>query len=261
MASVAYWSDVAWQSADALLFGEDVSTGPFPALRPAKRSYSLGAFAVSNETGYGGNEVKFLHSERVSGLNMQLEYQYLTQAESALIRNHYRSQQGSVIPFVLPIDIWAGHTNISNIVPLGTAWHYVTPPTEEQLSGGYVNTVVSLQTVGAFVTENEPELVFAMAVNTLLVAGGLQETGSSLAISTSVSGGDVITAPFGVTIAMTYAPGAAPANDAAPGSDLAFWADWTWQGDGVLMFDDSSDDVLTLMPWLDWNQDLFCDWQ
>jgi hypothetical protein len=116
----------------------------FPALSPVARSYSMGRFAMTTQAGLGGNQIKFLHSIKKSGVAMTLTYENLTQAEMASIRDHYRGQQGSFVSFLLPSAAWAGQSSVTNIVPSGTRWKYVAPPEETQKSGGLVDVTVSL---------------------------------------------------------------------------------------------------------------------
>ena len=118
----------------------------FPALPPVGRSYSFGRFPLTTQSGLGGNQIKFLHSQDKSGVAMTLTYENLTQVEMASIRDHYRGRQGTFLCFLLPDEIWAGHSSVSNIVPVGTTWKYVSPPEETQKTAGYVDVTVSLGT-------------------------------------------------------------------------------------------------------------------
>ena len=123
----------------------------FPTLTPAGRSYSLGRFAMTTQAGLGGSQIKFLHSTNKSGVAMTLTFENLTQAEMADIRDHYRGQQGSFVSFLLPDEVWAGQSSVTNIVPTGTQWKYAAPPEETQKSAGYVDVSVSLLVDSAFV--------------------------------------------------------------------------------------------------------------
>jgi hypothetical protein len=107
----------------------------FPALRPARRRYGFGLFPVTTESGFGGGSVRFLHGDTRYGVNLELGYEVITQAEAQQIRNHYRGQSGGARSFLLPNIIWAGHTNPANIVPLGTSWIYASEPEETHRSG------------------------------------------------------------------------------------------------------------------------------
>lgn len=117
----------------------------FPALRPAARRYSMGRFPITEERGYGGGSVRFLHGTTSSGHSLTLEYQSITQAEAKLLRDHYRGQQGGFLPFALSADAWAGHSSMTDLVPTTTKWTYASAPDEQHRDGGLVD--VSLQLV------------------------------------------------------------------------------------------------------------------
>jgi hypothetical protein len=171
-----FWEEWDWQPQEPFLYGA-VTTASYPTLTPTGRSYSMGRFAVSREVGFGGGQVKFLHSSRVSNLTMELSYENLTQAEMASIRDHYRGQQGSFVSFLLPAEIWAGQSSVSNIVPAGMRWRYQEPPEEAQKSGGYVDTTVSLVTDGTWLPSIEPLPGFELGVNVIWIAGAATQTG------------------------------------------------------------------------------------
>jgi hypothetical protein len=115
----------------------------FPALEPVSRRRTLGAYPVSTEVG----DVRFLHGPIPSGQALELSYQYLTQTEAELIREHYRTQEGGFLSFVLPSII-----NASDSFPLSgsafpVAWKYAAAPEEDQKTGGYVDMTVNLVAV------------------------------------------------------------------------------------------------------------------
>lgn len=119
----------------------------FPALAPVSRRYSFGVLPVSEEAGFGGGAVRFLHSTQRSGVTLELGYELLTQAEAQLIRDHYRGQQGGTLAFALGSTAWAGHTAQDDLVPTGTQWCWVSPPEEEQQRGGRVRVTCQLRSV------------------------------------------------------------------------------------------------------------------
>ena len=180
-----FWEDWDWQSEEPFLYGA-VATAAYPPLTPSGRSYSMGRFAVSREVGFGGGQVKFLHSDRVSGLTMELVYENLTQAEIASIRDHYRSQQGSFLNFLLPAEVWAGQSNVANIVPAGMRWKYQGPPEETQKRGGYVVTSVALVTDNTSLTSMEPLDGFDLGINAIWSPGVATQT-SPLSLTVVVS--------------------------------------------------------------------------
>lgn len=119
----------------------------FPALRPATRRYSFGVFPVTEERGFGGGSVRFLHSSTSSAHDLELGFQLLTQAEAKLLRDHYRGQQGGFLPFSLSAEAWAGHTSQTDLVPTTTQWLYADQPEETHRSGGWVDVSVRLRSV------------------------------------------------------------------------------------------------------------------
>jgi hypothetical protein len=116
----------------------------FPALRPASRQYSFGTFPVTEERGFGGGSVRFLHADVSSGLALELGYEALTQAEAKLLRDHYRSQQGGYLSFILSAEAWAGHTDLTTLAPTTTQWVYADQPEESHRKGGLVDVTVQL---------------------------------------------------------------------------------------------------------------------
>lgn len=119
----------------------------FPALRPAARRYSMGVFPVSEERGFSGGSVRFIHGTTNSGHRLELEFVLLTAAEAKLLRDHYRLQQGGFLPFDLGTDAWAGHTSATDLVPSTTLWRYASQPEEAHLKGGLVNVTLRLEAV------------------------------------------------------------------------------------------------------------------
>lgn len=119
----------------------------FPSLAPVARRYSAGTFPMTVEAGFGGGGIRFLHSTVKSGIELDLGYENLTQAEVKLIRDHYRGQDGGHQSFLLPNTIWAGQSSVTNIAATGTRWKYAGVPEENQKSGGYVDISVSLISV------------------------------------------------------------------------------------------------------------------
>lgn len=116
----------------------------FPSLVPATRSYSLGEFPVSIETGFGGGNVRFLHNTNSSGVVLDLTFTALTQENAKLIRDHYRGQDGTHVAFDLPVSLWQGQSSASNIVSSAVLWRYAQSPTEDHLEIGRITMTIQL---------------------------------------------------------------------------------------------------------------------
>ena len=120
----------------------------FPSLEPLTRTYSLGSFPITTQD-YPAATVRFLHGSLSVDWSLELGYGDLTQSEGALIRNHYRTQQGAFIPFDLPSVIWAGNAVIPALIPDQLAWYYVDQPQETHKDGGLVDVTAKL--VGRYI--------------------------------------------------------------------------------------------------------------
>lgn len=112
----------------------------FPTLEPVTRRRSLGVYQVTTEAG----GIRFLHGRVPSGQTLELVYENLTQAEAKLIRDHYRTQQGSFLGFTLPAIVNAGNTLPIAGTQYQVRWKYAASPEETQKRGGYVDLTVSL---------------------------------------------------------------------------------------------------------------------
>lgn len=121
----------------------------FPALAPLSRQYEPGDYSVSTETGFGGGNVRFLHTDRAGGNALELRYEGLTAAEMQLIRDHYRGQQGGALSFALSDEAWAGTDTITpDMGPWPIFWRYASPPEETAArGGGLIDCTVSLEGV------------------------------------------------------------------------------------------------------------------
>ena len=125
----------------------------FPELEPATRAYNFGLFPLTEEPSISAGIVRFRHSVTPQNYQLTLGYVALTNAEAALIREHYQGQAGGYRSFQLPPIIWKGHTFSGNVVPTNTRWRYTEAPEEEHRSAGYVNVTVALGSDGSIDAE------------------------------------------------------------------------------------------------------------
>ena len=125
----------------------------FPELEPATRAYDFGLFPLTEEPSISAGIVRFRHSVTPQNYQLTLGYVALTNAEAALIREHYQGQAGGYRSFQLPPIIWKGHTFSGNVVPTNTRWRYIKTPEEKHRSAGYVNVTVALGSDGTIDAE------------------------------------------------------------------------------------------------------------
>ena len=125
----------------------------FPELEPATRAYDFGLFPLTEQPSLSAGIVRFRHSVTPQNYQLTLGYTALTDAEAALIRQHYQGQGGGYRSFQLPPIVWRGHTFTGNVVPANTRWRYLATPEEEHRSAGYVNVSVTLGSDGTIDAE------------------------------------------------------------------------------------------------------------
>jgi hypothetical protein len=110
----------------------------FPALDPAVRNYESGVFPVTIESGFNGGNVRFTHGSVKHGIELSLGYSALTEDNAALIRDHYRLQNGGHQSFLLPAIVYP----VS-----GFRWKYESEPEEIHLLNGRIDVTVTLVSV------------------------------------------------------------------------------------------------------------------
>ena len=154
----------------------------FPALEPATRSYDFGLFPLTEEPSISAGIVRFRHGVTAQNYQLTLGYEYLSDAEAALIREHFQNQGGGYRSFQLPPIIWAGHTFTGNVVPTNTRWRYTESPAEEHSSGGYVNLSVTLGSDGTIDAE-----LGLQPVDVTIAAGAAVNISNGLAVTVTAS--------------------------------------------------------------------------
>jgi len=154
----------------------------FPALEPATRSYDFGLFPLTEEPSVSAGIVRFRHSITPQNYQLTLGYTALTDAEAALMREHFQGQGGGYRSFQLPPIIWKGHTFSGNIVPYTTRWRYTAAPEEEHFSTGYVNVTVALGSDGTIDDE-----LGLQDIDTAIVGGAAGGGGGGIAATVTVS--------------------------------------------------------------------------
>ena len=98
----------------------------FPSIVPNQRTFSLGNNPQEQYESPDGVGVRFLYS-KTKQLNqtLSLEFVALTEAQINSITDHFAGQEGSLIPFDLPSEIWSGYST----VPVSSSnyqWRYAS---------------------------------------------------------------------------------------------------------------------------------------
>lgn len=184
----------------------------FPSLEPAGRSYSMGRYPMVVQPILSAEPVRFLQSAVSVGYILKLTYTFLTAAEAKLIRDHWREQSGGIEPFLLSNAVMLNHGG-PNIVTATKRWRYISPPQEQQLTGGLVNITLELETV-----EGTFALGAAMVIAVAIVAGKASAGGPAMTVGIVVSfapgsaeGPDHRASGVDLVVTVALAPGAAGA--------------------------------------------------
>jgi hypothetical protein len=121
----------------------------FPSIEPNSRSYDItGELPVTIEQAWPAGQVRYStgYAPLASvGLQLQLSYLDLREAQVQLLRDHYAFQQAGLVPFALPPVIFQGITG--NVFPPGIQWRYTGTPVETQKKGGRFDVTVPLESM------------------------------------------------------------------------------------------------------------------
>lgn len=120
----------------------------FPSLEPDTRAYDYGDFAMMSTSRFNSGDVRFNYGSEAVAHELELPFLLRNAADLALIRDHYRGQNGRHRSFRLPPIAWRGHATDSDVVPIDGRWRYAGPPEEGHGRGGLHAVVVRLQYVG-----------------------------------------------------------------------------------------------------------------
>ena len=127
----------------------------FPSLEPNSRSYDItGELPMVIEQAWPSGQVRYRtgYDPLASvGMQLQLEYLDLREAQVQQLRNHYEFQQAGLVPFALPAVIFQGITG--DVFPTGTQWRYTGAPSEVQKKGDRFDVTVPLESMDYIAVE------------------------------------------------------------------------------------------------------------
>ena len=108
----------------------------FPAIVPNSRSFGLGNNPQEQFEGPDSVGIRFLYSStKRIGQTLSLEFVALTETQITSITDHFAGQEGSLIAFDLPSEVWSGYST----VPVDSSdyqWRYASTFSIE--SGGVI---------------------------------------------------------------------------------------------------------------------------
>lgn len=97
----------------------------FPSIEPASRALTFGDYPQLTYTSISGGDVRFLQGTKRITQVLSLGYQYLSEANTQLILDHYAGQEGTLIAFDLPAIIWLGYTT-PPVSSVDYQWRYAS---------------------------------------------------------------------------------------------------------------------------------------
>jgi hypothetical protein len=128
----------------------------FPSLAPNTRLYIPGNLPAAIQTSLGGMATGFRRGNRRIAQTLSMTFEYLTEANMALIKDHYIGQNGTFEIFFLPAEIWGDF--VTPPIPLLSdfAWRYSSEITITDTSFDRFSVSVDLESVPI----NTGDLVF-----------------------------------------------------------------------------------------------------
>lgn len=118
----------------------------FPAIKPRTRSLSLGDIPQDQYLAVSGGEIRFKNGSDFLDQVLTIGFEFLSESETAQIIQHYADQQGSLIPFDLPSEIWGGYSS-PPVSSVDYQWRYAGPFDVNIAAPSQYNVVIELQTV------------------------------------------------------------------------------------------------------------------
>lgn len=128
----------------------------FPALAPSSRLYVPGNLPVVIATALSGRAVAFRRGNRRIEQTLSMSYEYLTEANMALIKDHYIGQNGTFDIFFLPAEVWGDFATPPIPLLSDFAWRYSSEITITDVSFDRFSVSVELKSAPI----NTGDLVF-----------------------------------------------------------------------------------------------------
>ena len=128
----------------------------FPSIAPNSRLYVPGSLPAVIATSLNGRATAFRRGNRRIAQTLSLTYEYLTEANMALIKDHYIGQNGTFEIFFLSAEVWGDF--VTPPIPLLSdfAWKYSSEVTITDVSFDRFSVSVDLESVPI----NTGDLVF-----------------------------------------------------------------------------------------------------
>lgn len=124
----------------------------FPKIKPTQRSFTLGDFPVKIYRSLSGKVLRRSFGNKPFGATIDLVFENIPESTAKQIYDHYYGQQGTLLGFTLPAEVYAGLSS-SELGQLFTQggpnantleWLYSQSPEMESVYKGITTVSVSL---------------------------------------------------------------------------------------------------------------------
>ena len=119
----------------------------FPALSPNSRLYVPGSLPAAITTSLSGMATGFRRGNRRIAQTLSMSFEYLTEADMTLIKDHYIGQNGTFDIFFLSAEVWGDFTTPPIPLLCDYAWRYATDVTITDVSFDRFSVSVDLESV------------------------------------------------------------------------------------------------------------------
>lgn len=133
-------------------------TGPsFPNIAPSSRSLSAGDFPGTTFKAQDGVEVRVQYGNQRANTELSLSFDNITDANAALIYDHYTDCRGTLGIFDVPNNsltqsgnpgfhagTGSGTTNRFSATPFGMRYRYAEPPQFNSVKPGRMSVIIKL---------------------------------------------------------------------------------------------------------------------
>ena len=113
----------------------------FPSIAADEISYDLGDLNISEATTVASGPIRFRHSLKNNGHELQLVFRNRVESDVDLIRTHWNDSDGTHEFFEVPSTVWG---DASGVVATDALYRYSAPPEEDQ-KGVYFDITVSFK--------------------------------------------------------------------------------------------------------------------
>jgi len=120
----------------------------YPTLLPTSRAFNAGDWPIKTFRAQNGAEVRILYGSNRTGMQLELQYQNITDANADLFLTHYNEVRGTYGTFALPATGakggWTGNDSSIDVTGTGNNWRYAEAPTVQAVKPGVSSVTIKL---------------------------------------------------------------------------------------------------------------------